>query len=258
MSNRKNLYGYRIENGALVVAPQEAEIVERVVTLYLSGASYQAIAEALNGDGVPYSAEAPVWNKHKVKRLLENPRYTGADGYPPILEEAAFQAVQEQIRAKTAGYTFKEKRPALGLVQYLRCDCGGALQRVGGTVRRKDTLYLKCGVCGTRLTITDEDLLAQVFRQLAEHDHPAEPPYAPSAEVVRLTNAVNRGLEHPSTPEDVVALILQGVSARYDCCPASTEQEYQHRPSEADLKHFGRMASHITISGNLDVTVHFK
>ena len=258
MTNRKNLYGYRIENGALAVVPQEAEIAERVHTLYLSGASYQAIAEALNGDGVPYSAEAPEWNKHKVKRLLENPRYTGADGYPAILDEDTFQAVQEQIRSKTEGYTFKEKRPALELVQYLRCPCGGALQRLGGTARRKDTLYLKCQVCGARVTIPDDDLLAQVSRQLAEHGHPTEQPYTPSAEVIRLTNAVNRGLEHPSAPEDVVALILRGVSARYDCCSAPTEQENQCRPSEADLKRFERTASHITITGNLDVTVHFK
>lgn len=232
--------------------------MERVHTLYLSGASYQAIAEALNGDGVPYSAEAPEWNKHKVKRLLENPRYTGADGYPAILDEDTFQAVQEQIRSKTEGYTFKEKRPALELAQYLRCPCGGALRRVGGTVRRKDTLYLKCQVCGARITIPDDDLLAQVSRQLAEHDQPAEQPYAPSAEVIRLINAVNRGLEHPSTPENVVALILRGVSARYDCCPTRTEQKNQCRPSETDLKRFGRTASHITITGNLDVTVHFK
>lgn len=258
MTNRKNLYGYRIENGTLTVVPQEAEVVERAAKLYSAGTSYQAIAEVLNGDGVPYSTEAPEWNKHKVKRLLENPRYTGADGYPAILDENIFQAVQEQIRAKTAGYTFREKRPALGLVQYLRCLCGGALQRVGGTVRRKDTLYLKCGVCGTRVTIADDDLLAQVSRQLVEHDHPDEQPYVPSAEVVRLTNAINRGLEHPTAPEDLVALILRGVSARYDCCPAPIEQECQHRPSEADLKRFGQAASHITISENLDVTVHFK
>lgn len=258
MTNRKNLYGYRIENGALAVVPQEVEIVERVHTLYLSGGSYQAIAEALNGDGIPYSAEAPQWNKHKVKRLLENPHYTGADGYPVILDKTAFQAVQEQIRSKTAGYTFKEKRPALGLVQYLRCPCGGALQRVGGTTRRKDTLYLKCEVCGTRVTISDNDLLAQATRQMMEHDHPAEQPYTPSAEVVRLTNAVNRGLEHLSAPEDVVSLILQSVSARYDCCPAPIEQENNYRLSEADLKRFGQTVSHITITGNLDVTVHFK
>jgi len=258
MTNRKNLYGYRIENGALAVVPQEAKIVKRVHTLYLSGASYQTIAEALNGDGIPYSAEVPQWNKHKVKRLLENPRYTGTDGYPAILDKTTFQAVQEQIWAKTAGYTFKEKRPALGLVQYLRCPCGGALQRVGGTTRRKDTLYLKCAVCGTRVAILDDDLLAQTARQMMEHDHLAEQPYTPSAEVIRLTNAVNRGLEHPSAPEDVVSLIFQGVSARYDCCPAPIEQETHCRPSEADLKRFGQAVSHITITGNLDVTAHFK
>ena len=258
MTNRKNLYGYRIENGVLTVVPQEAEIVERIHTLYLSGASYQAIAETLNKDRIPYSAEAPEWNKHKVKRLLENPRYTGVDGYPAILTESVFQAVQEQIRSKTAGYTFKEKRPALELAQYLRCPCGGALQRVGGTTRRKDTLYLKCGGCGARVTIADDDLLAQVARQMADHDQPAEQPYIPSAEAVRLTNAVNRGLEHPTAPETVVALILQGVSARYDCCPAPTEQKNDHRLSEADLKRFGQAVSHITISENLDVTVHFK
>ena len=70
MTNRKNLYGYRIENGALTIVPQEAETVKRIATLYTAGGSYQAIAEALNGEGFPYSAEAPEWNKHKVKRLL--------------------------------------------------------------------------------------------------------------------------------------------------------------------------------------------
>lgn len=258
MTNRKNLYGYRIENGALAVVPQEAETVEHIATLYTAGGSYQGIADTLNGEGVPYSPEAPLWNKHKVKRLLENPRYTGTDGYPAILDGATFRAVQEQIRSKTQGYTFKEKRPALRLIRYLRCPCGGALRRVGGTTRRKDTLYLKCEKCGARITILDDDLLVQVACQMASHDCPAEQPYVPSAQVVRLTNAVNRGLEHPSAPEDVVALILRGVSARYDCCPAPTEQENQRRPSEADLKRFGQVASHITITGNLDVTVHFK
>ena len=121
MTNRKNLYGYRIENGALAVVPREAEIVERIHTLYLAGASYQTISDTLNGEGISYSAETPLWNRHKVKRLLENPRYTGTDGYPAILDENTFRAVQEQIRSKTAGYTSKEKRPALKLVQYLRC-----------------------------------------------------------------------------------------------------------------------------------------
>ena len=33
---------------------------------------------------------------------------------------------------------------------------------------------------------------------------------APSAEVIRLSNAINRGLDQPDSPEAVMALILQG------------------------------------------------
>lgn len=258
MTYRKNLYGYYIENGKVTVVPEEKAVVERIVGLYLAGASYQAIADSLNKAGTPFCPEVPLWNKHKVKRLLENPRYTGTKGYPTILDDDTFQAVQAHIQAKTEGYTFKEKRPALKLKDYLRCPCGGALRRISGTIRRKDTLYLKCAVCGAHVTISDEDLLTEVSRQVAERIAPREQPYVPSSEVIRLTNAINRALEHLNDPENVVSLILRGVSARYDCCPAPIEQENRRRLSEADLKRFGQTVSHITITGNLDITVHFK
>ena len=257
MTNRKNLYGYQIKNGELITCLDEAAVVGRIAALYIAGASYQGIADSLNKNGVIFSPEAPLWNKHKVKRLLENPRYTGTHGYPAILDEDTFQAVQTQIHSKTGGYTSKEKRPALKLKEYLRCPCGGAMRRLAGANRRKDTLYLKCQICGAQATISDDSLLAQVSRQMAEHDRPVQKPYSPSSEVVRLTNAISRGLEHPDTPEDVVSLILQGVSARYDCCPAPIEQEIS-RPAEVDLKRFGQAVSHITITENQNIIVHFK
>ena len=37
MTNRKNLYGYHIKNGELAIVPQEAEIVQRIATLYIAG-----------------------------------------------------------------------------------------------------------------------------------------------------------------------------------------------------------------------------
>ena len=258
MTNRRHLYGYHIENGEMTVVPEEKTVVKRIFGLYIAGASYQAIADSLNKAGTPFSPEAPLWNMHKVKRLLENPRYTGTKGYPAILNDDTFQAVQAMIRAKTEGYSFKEKRPAFKLKDYLRCHCGGALQRVGGTTRRKDTLYLKCAACGAHVTILDKDLLTEVSRQMAEHNAPKEQPYVPDSEVIRLTNAINRSLEQPDAPENVVSLILQGVSARYNCCPTPTKQKDKHRLSEDDLKRFGQAVSHITITGNQDVTVHFK
>lgn len=164
MKNRRILYGYVVERGELHIQPVEAAVVQRVMMLYIEGLSYQKISDILNADGIPFSSEAPIWNKHKVKRLLENPRYAGASGYPLIIEQDVFQDVQRRIRDKTANYS-KRERP---IPEVVACE-------------------------------------------------EAKVSYTPSNEVIRLTNAINRGLENPSTPEDVAALILQGISARYDC-----------------------------------------
>lgn len=135
---------------------------------------------------------------------------------------------------------------------------------MGGKGQRRGTLYLRCEGCGMMVTLPDSVLLSEVNRQMAEHNAPTEEPYIPSGEVVRLTNAINRGLEHPDKPEDVVSLILRGASAWYDCCPALTESEPFNRPAEVDIKRFGQATraglavSHIAITGNQDITVHFK
>ena len=100
-------------------------------SLYLDGLSYQRISDTLNGEEIPFCREAPVWNKHKVKRLLENPRYAGRDGYPPILEDGVFRETQSHIRGKTAGYAPRAERPALRLKENLRCaECGASLHRL--------------------------------------------------------------------------------------------------------------------------------
>ena len=102
MKNRKILYGYEIENGAFVIHPQEAEIVKRIFEIYQSGESYQQISDILNVENILYSEDSSFWNKHKIKRMLENPRYTGECGYPEIIQSEDFQAVREIIRSKSA------------------------------------------------------------------------------------------------------------------------------------------------------------
>ena len=259
MNYRKTLYGYHIRNGELTVVSEEAAVVFRIYALYVEGASYQRIANILNEEYIPYSREAALWDKHKVKRMLENPRYTGQQGYPSVIDAEMFQQVQECIREKTAGYTPKQDRPALRLKESLRCaHCGGALHLLAGKNRRNDTLYLKCGGCGTGITISDRDLLAETARQVAQHDAPVQKPYRPSGEVVRLTNAINRELERPSAPEQVISLILQCAAARYDCCPGPIQNETSDRPQDVTWDHVRQAVSHITISTENTVTVHFN
>lgn len=210
MKNRKILYGYQIENGDLTINESEAAVVSRIFALYIEGRlSYQKVSDTLNGDHIPFGPETAFWNKHKVKRLLENPRYTGMDGYPAIVEQEVFDTAQSIIQVKASNCAKTEDRPVLRFKKYLRCGgCQCRLLGVGGRGQKRDTLYLRCERCGMLVTISDNDLLAEVARQMIERNAPPKEPYTPSSEVVRLTNAINRGLEHPDKPEDVVSLIL--------------------------------------------------
>ncbi len=258
MSIRKILYGYNVQNGQIRICGREAAVVERIFTLYIAGVSYQKIADILNSEHILYSTESPLWNKHKVKRLLENPRYTGNAGYPPILETRIFYTVQGRIQSKKAIYV-PVIRPILRLKGYLRCGrCKGKLNIVVEPGQREDTLYLKCKKCGFQTSILDIDLMDKINRHIAEHTTPADSSYSPSSEVIRLTNAINRGLEHLDAPEDIVALIMQGISARYECCPSVVDCRTIKPSAIVDLKHFRRIASHISIASGNIVTVHFK
>lgn len=258
MKNRKILYGYQIQNGEVVTTDTEAQVVSRVFTLYAGGASYQKISDVLNAEKIPYSIEGPLWNKHKVKRLLENPRYMGANGYPPVITADTFHATQDLIRSKTADYEPKQERPALRLKPLLRCaGRGKTLNRLAGKGRQPDTLYLKCAGCGTVFTISDADLLEETARQVWEHDTPAQETYQPSEEVVRLTNAINRALERVESPEETISLILRGAGARYDCCPAVSQPRQADRPPAMNWARIQKDVSCITLSEYNSVSVIF-
>ena len=141
MSYRKMLYGYQIRDGEITIVKKEAVLVRRIFSLYADGLSYQKISDLLNTEKIPYSQETPAWNKHKIKRLLENPRYMGQDSYPPILDSRVFQETQEHIQEKTAGYVHQKERPVIRLKNRINCaQCGGALHRTAGKNHRADTL----------------------------------------------------------------------------------------------------------------------
>ena len=182
---RKILYGYQIQDGKLVIQPQEAEVVKRIFSIYLEGTYQWKIADILNDDGILYSQERPQWTMHRVGFILKNPRYMGADSYPVIIDAGTFQAAQEiiQKRKKTVR---RSDRPALRYREKLRCgECGGILKRQFSGRKRKDTLYLQCEGCGIQIKIKDDDLLAAVDQKMETHT-PSKPPvlaYEPSGDV---------------------------------------------------------------------------
>lgn len=159
--NRKILYGYQIQDGKLIIQPQEAEVVKRIFSIYLEGTYQWKIADILNADSVLYSQERPQWTMYRVGFILKNPRYMGADGYPVVVDAETFQTAQEiiQKRKKTVR---RSDRPALRYREKLRCaECGSPLKRRFSGHKRNDTLYLEYESCGVRTEIKDTDFMAE-------------------------------------------------------------------------------------------------
>lgn len=100
-SYRKQPFGYKMEWGEIVIQEQEASVVRWIFQTYLTGASYNDLAETLENGDIPYEV-GKLWNKNMVARILENSKYTGQRGYPPLIPREQFDAVQSHRQKRAA------------------------------------------------------------------------------------------------------------------------------------------------------------
>lgn len=225
---RKIPFGYQIRDGLIQPHPQEAEMVRYIFGQYRAGASLLTIAEDMTRQGIRYHQHTAAWNKNMVKRILENPRYTGSGGWPRLVSNEDFAAVQCQREERnTYAPLAAELRPILGKAV---CGlCGAKLIRGNRTHGR---IYWHCQNpdCGQRAAISDGMLAGLVDRQLWELARspelltvPEARQFGPDLESIRLQNeltqAFNRGGE---SPEYVRSLILRIAAQRYDRLPDPT------------------------------------
>ena len=99
MGNRKQPFGYKVAMGEIVHHPQEAKLVEYIFRQYLSGSTFNALVAELRNQPTPYDV-GKVWNKNMVARILEDKRYTGDRGYPPIIEREMLNKVLDKRSTK--------------------------------------------------------------------------------------------------------------------------------------------------------------
>ena len=167
------ILGYRYQNGAYVIRPEEAEIVRRIYREYLSGKGVVAIMNGLNADSIKtrYGNE---WHQHTVggilrnstytgnlllqktyrenhltKRTLKNngelPKYSATGTHKAIICAEEFDAVQAEIERRAGKYAPKDKvytnrYPFSGLIV---CD------NCGKHYRRKVTRSGVVWICST-------------------------------------------------------------------------------------------------------------
>ena len=223
MKNRTIPFGYQYENGVLAINPPEAHTVQKVFTAYLSGEPLSKIAAHLTAKLVEYLPGRWQWDKARVKRILDNAKYTGAGDFPPIIKERDFQMAHQKKESANTNRQSVDKDVKL-FKSLVHCHhCGAPM------VRRMDSrmahpVTWKCPQCGYFLPLPDEDFKQRVFllqKKLVENPLLAEKeeetiPVA-SMEARRLTNEIFRKLDSGVFSEDeLVNLALQCAAKNYE------------------------------------------
>ncbi len=196
MKSHRNIpFGYMMRNGEIFLHPEESAAVREIFDMYLREMSLKSIAAAMT---VPYNTDKPLWNKNMVSRMLENERYTGADGYPPIIEQEMFRKANEIKQRKAAA-----------------CVC---------TDEKKTYLHsLISG--GSSLTESEvEGLLVSVINKLIAKPELVAPDrfpkYAPTVEITEMEQRLAALMQDANADiGEIIRLITETAAAKYDACP---------------------------------------
>ncbi len=147
------MFGFRLEQGKLLVVPEEAEIVREIFADYLSGMGIISIMKKHRERGVSFSKNGIAGmlrnekyqgdmllqktfvenhiTKRKVKNIGQLPQYYVSKSHEEIIDRDTFSAVQQEIARRTDKRPTVPQSPAVypytGLI---RCGkCGASYRR---------------------------------------------------------------------------------------------------------------------------------
>ena len=226
---RKTPFGYLIQNGEIIRHPDESGAVQGIFARYLRGESYSRIAAEMERLGPRYHQHTPQWNKHMVKRILENERYLGTEGYPRLIEDQDFLNVRLRREMQT---TYSPCPPDLAPIRKkaVCAVCGAKMKR---DTKRHGHPRWHCQnpACGHSLYIDDETLLKQVreqTRQLAQMPLQFKSPTggAPSTDAARIERELNLCFNRADlNPDYMKTLIFAAAAERYSELPDASAQK---------------------------------
>lgn len=260
MKKQRSLpFGYTMESGKIVTDKAEARIVRRIFKLYESGESLVSISAALTKQGVPYSTVNPAWNKHKVKRILDNERYTGTASLPAILDQAVFVRTREVYDLKVQALQTPIDNSEKQIWKHLTCaECNGKIKRIGG--RCAGVTLLECDGCGARIRLTTDTLmqtLQERFHEAIATEEHSEA-YTPTAEILRLQNEIGRKLENPKDKQAIRKLILQAAAKRYALCPSPAQAVQDKTSAEPDWRAYRECVETAQIDSAGEIIIRLK
>ena len=150
-------YGYKNENGRMVIVPEQAEVVKRIFADILSGKTPSQIADELNRQGI-FTARSGKWRGERITELIANEKYVGdalfqktytdssftrhrnhgvcnqyliTEHHEPIVSHEVFDRANEIIKLRRKGKCDTKKyQNRYGFSgKIICCECGSVFKR---------------------------------------------------------------------------------------------------------------------------------
>ena len=225
--NRNIPFGYTMQKGEIVEEPTESQAVKDIFKLYLDGKSMSELARQMSISQISYNGITFDWNKNMVKRILENEKYLGKDGYPVLIDNETFN--HANARKKSKATSVNEISEELKIIRSLSycTECGHRLSRFGGNTQtdKWDCRNPECSRFNYRLTDNMiKDILLHILNAVIANpdllDTDSEiSGYTPNIKVKCQQNEINRLMDNPEIDsEKVKTEILRLAELKYDCC----------------------------------------
>ena len=225
--NRNIPFGYTMQKGEIIAEPTESQVVKNIFKLYLDGKSMSEIARQMSISQVSYNGITFDWNKNMVKRILENEKYLGKDGYPVLIDNETFNHANARKKSKaTSVNEISEELQIIRSLTYCK-ECGHRLSRIGGNTQtdKWDCRNSECSRFNYRLTDNMiKDILLHILNAVIANpdllDTDSEiSGYTTSIKVKCQQNELNRLMDNPQIDsEKVKTEILRLAELKYDCC----------------------------------------
>ena len=225
--NRNIPFGYTMKKGEIVEEPTESQAVKDIFKLYLDGKSMSELARQMSISQISYNGITFDWNKNMVKRILENEKYLGKDGYPVLIDSETFY--RANARKKSKATSVNEISEELKIIRNLSycTECGHRLSRFGGNTQtdKWDCRNPECSRFNYRLTDNMiKDILLHILNAVIANpdllDTDSEiSGYTPNIKVKCQQNEINRLMDNPQIDtEKAKTEILKLAELKYECC----------------------------------------
>ena len=216
-----------MKKGEIIAEPTESQAVKDIFKLYLDGKSMSEIARQMSISQISYNGITFDWNKNMVKRILENEKYLGKDGYPVLIDNETFN--HANARKKSKATSVNEISEELKIIRSLTycTECGHRLSRIGGNTQtdKWDCRNIECSRFNYRLTDNMiKDILLHILNAVIANpdllDTDSEiSAYTTNIKVKCQQNEINRLMDNPEIDsEKVKTEILRLAELKYDCC----------------------------------------